>query len=302
MWVDYVCCFARPTWVERRILRYSIWVPRLARLTFRLVLLLVIVVAPKVVAQGTEEFDSYKLRFGGFWVYSTPTGTLQGSADTDIGAIDLTKDLHFNTYSTFFGKLDWKFTHKNHIYVWGSRLTSSKETVLNRTITFEGKTFEAGLTTQANLDSPAYGFGYQYDIIRRRRGHLGLGVQFNIFDSSASIKAAAQVTADGVHHAAVSASASQLAPIPVAGPEFRYYITDSPRAFVDGQVYGMYFFGYGNYVSAWGSFGVTITKHLSAKAGYQLGSRLVVNRDTSTNRIGLDLTEKGPTVGVEFQF
>jgi hypothetical protein len=63
-------------------------------------------------AQGTEEFDSYKLRVAGYWVYSTPTGTLQGSADTDIGAIDLTKDLHFNTYSTFFGKLDWKFTHK----------------------------------------------------------------------------------------------------------------------------------------------------------------------------------------------
>jgi hypothetical protein len=116
-------------------------------------------------------------------------------------------------------------------------------------------------------------------------------LQFNAFDSSASIKAAAQVTADGVHHAAVSASASLLAPIPVAGHEFRFYLTDSPRVFVDGQVYGMYFFGYGNYVSAWGNLGVTITKHISAKAGYQLGSRLVVNRDTSSNRIGIDLTE-----------
>ena len=71
---------------------------------------------------------------------------------------------------------------------------------------------------------------------------------------------------------------------------------------LDGQVYGMYFFGYGNYVSASGSLGFTIVKHLSAKAGYQLGSRLVVNRDTSVNRIGLNLTEKGPTVGVEFSF
>jgi hypothetical protein len=257
---------------------------------------------PRLSAQNSEEFDSYKLRLGGYWVYSTPTGSVQGSADADMGAIDLTRDLHFNTYSTFFGKLDWKFTRKNHIYVFGSRLSSSRDVALNRTITFEGKTFEAGLTIQANLDSPAYGFGYQYDVIRRRRGHLGLGVQFNVFDSSASIKAAAQVTAGGVYHAAVSASASQLAPIPVAGPEFRYYVTDSPRVFVDGQVYGMYFFGYGNYVSAWGSLGITITKHLSAKAGYQLGSRLVVDRDTSTNRIGINLTEKGPIVGVEFSF
>jgi len=268
---------------------------RAARLVPSVIVLCVIVV-PKLPAQSTEEFDSYKVRLEGFWVYSTPSGTLQGSADS--GTIDLAKDLHFNDYSTFFGKLDWKFTHKNHLYVFGSRLTSSQETVLTRTITFQGKTFEAGLTTQSSLDSPLY----QYDIIRRRRGHLGLGVQFNVFDTTASISAAAQVTSDGVHHAAVSASASLLVPIPVAGPEFRYYLTNSPRVFVQGQVYGMYFFGYGNYVSAWGNLGFTINRHLSVDAGYQLGSRLVVNRDTSTNRIGLNLTEKGPAVGVELSF
>ena len=275
--------------------------PTSLRRRLSLVALCAIAVVSKLDAQSTEEFDSYKLRVAGFWVYSTPTGSLEGSANTDIGAIDLTKDLHFNTYSTFFGKLDWKFTHKNHIYIYGSRLTSSKETVLTRTFTFQGQTFEAGLTAQAGLDSPVYGFGYQYDIIRRRRGHLGIGVQVNVFDTQASIKAAAQVTGNGVHHAAVSASASQLAPIPVAGPEFRYYLTDSPRFFVDGQLYGMYFFGYGNYLATWGNLGVTITKHLSAKAGYQLGSRLVVSRETSTHRIGLNLTEKGPSVG-EFSF
>ena len=275
---------------------------RPARLISSLIVLCAILIVPKLPAQSTEEFDYYHVKLGGFWVYSTPTGTIQGSATTDLGPVDLVKDLNFQTYSTFFGKLDWKFTHKNHIYVFGSRLTSAQETVLTRTITFDGKTFVAGLTVQSSLDSPAYGFGYQYDIIRRKRGHLGLGLQFNVFDTTASIKAAAQVTADGVHHAAVSASDSLVAPIPVAGPEFRFYVTNSPRVFVDGQVYGMYFFGYGNYVSAWGSLGFTIVKHLSAKAGYQLGSRLVVNRDTSSNRIGLNLTEKGPTVGLEFSF
>ena len=258
--------------------------------------------APKSQAQSTEEFDTYHVRLGGFWVYATPTGTLQGSASTDLGPIDLVKDLHFESYSTFFGKLDWKFTHKNHIYVFGSRLNSSKETVLTRTITFEGQTFVAGLTIQSSLNSPLYGLGYQYDVIRRRRGHLGLGVQFNIFDTTASIRAAAQVTADGVHREAVSASHSLLAPIPVAGPEFRYYLTNSPRVFIDGQVYGMYLFGYGNYVSAWGNLGFTIAKHLSVKAGYQLGNRLVVNKDTSSGRIGLNLTEKGPTAGLELSF
>jgi hypothetical protein len=33
-----------------------------------------------------------------------------------------------------------------------------------------------------------------------------------------------------------------LPPIPVAGPQFRLYLTDSPRVFVEGNVYGMYLF------------------------------------------------------------
>ena len=83
---------------------------RAARLVPSVIVLCVIVV-PKLPAQSTEEFDSYRVRLEGFWVYSTPSGTLQGSADS--GTVDLTKDLNFNSYSTFFGKLDWKFTHKN---------------------------------------------------------------------------------------------------------------------------------------------------------------------------------------------
>ena len=129
--------------------------PTSLRRRLSLVALCAIAVVPKLAAQSTEEFDSYKLRVSGYWVYATPTGSLEGSANTDIGAIDLTKDLHFNNYSTFFGKLDWKFTHKNHIYIVGSRLTSSRETVLSRTFTFQGQTFDAGLITQASLDSPA---------------------------------------------------------------------------------------------------------------------------------------------------
>jgi len=52
-----------------------------------------------------------------------------------------------------------------------------------------------------------------------------------------------------VHHGAVSAEGSLLAPIPVFGPQFRYYLTDSPRLFVEGNLLGMHLFGYGNFVS-----------------------------------------------------
>jgi len=272
---------------------------RPARFLLGLLSLCLIAVLPKVQAQ--EEFDSYRLRLEGFWLYSMPSGTFQGSADS--GTVNLTQDLHFDSYSTFAGKLDWKFTHKNHFYVVAIPFNSSKEVVLSRTIVFQGQTFETGLTVHGNLDSTMYGFGYQYDIIRRRRGHLGLAVQFNAFDGHASISAAAQVIgSSGVQQQAVSASGSLLAPLPLAGPEFRLYLTNSPRVYVEGNVYGMYFFGYGNYVSSYGLLGFSVNRHVSLNAGYALSSRLIVNRDTSTNRIGINMTQKGPLVGVEFSF
>ena len=100
----------------------------------------------------------------------------------------------------------------------------------------------------------------------------------------------------------ISANKSLLAPIPVAGPQARFYLTNSPRVYVEGNLYGMYFFGYGNFVSTSDNVRVTLTKHLSVNAGDQLGSRLNVNVDRKKDRLGLSLTQKGPIVGAEVSF
>jgi hypothetical protein len=247
-----------------------------------------------------EDFDNYHLRIDTAWYYSDPTGTIHGSATTDNGTIDLNKDLGFSSYSTFAGKADWKFTRKNHLYVSVIPFNFSRQTVLNRTITFQGQTFNAGLTTSSSLDTLFVAPGYQYDIIRRRRGHLGIGLQMDLFNTTGKISAAAQVTGDGVHHAAVSATGSLLAPIPVAGPSFRYYVTDSPKVFIEGNVYGMYLFGYGNFVSTAGNIGFTLSKHFSLLGGYQLASHLVVNN--ANDRIGLRFVQRGAVVGLETSF
>lgn len=273
---------------------------RLARLLAGLTLAMAVAAPALHAADDTDDFDSYKLKVDGYWFLSYPSGSFQGMNET--GTINLQRDVGFKAYSTFTGKLDWKFTRKNHIYIVGSSYDQTRSFTLNRTIMFQGQTFDVGLTARANLSAPLIAPGYQYDIIRRKRGHLGVGVQINTFDAHASINAAAQVTSDGVHHAAVSASGSLVAPIPVAGPQFRLYLTNSPRLYVEGNVYGMYLFGYGNFVSTADNLGLTLTKHLSVNAGYQLGSRLVVNSNSSANRIGIHLTQKGPIVGLEAWF
>jgi hypothetical protein len=247
-----------------------------------------------------QDFDVYKLRINGYWFHSNPSGNFQSAGQRGFGLVDINKDLDFSSFDSFVGKVDWKFTRKNHLYFGASPLTQSNQTVLNRTIVFQGQTFDVGLTTKAELRSNVYALGYQYDIIRRRRGHLGVALQINLLDSQAKISAVAQ-TAGGMQQVARSASASLLAPIPIAGPEFRLYLTNSPRLYVEGNVFGMYLFGYGNYVSSAGVLGLTLSKHLSMKGGYQLGSRLEVKSNT-TDRIGLRLTQVGSIVGLELSF
>jgi hypothetical protein len=70
-----------------------------------------------------------------------PYGQSPGASDT--GSIELNKDLGFNSYSTFSGKMAWKFTRKNHFYVSITPLDTSRQTVLNRSFPFQGQTFTA---------------------------------------------------------------------------------------------------------------------------------------------------------------
>jgi hypothetical protein len=272
----------------------------IARLLVGLALLAAVVAPRMYAADKDDDFDSYKVRLYGFWFYSNPSGNFQGSSENDV--IDLNKDLNFSSYSTFAGKLDWKFTRRNHMTLAGSAFDQSRTLTLNRTIIYQGQTFDAGLVTHAQLSAPLYAPGYQYDIIRRKRGHLGVAVQIDPFDAKATMNAAAQVTGDGVQHAAVSAKGSLLAPIPEAGPDFRYYLTNSLRLYVEGNVLGMYLFGHGNFVSAADDVAFTLTRHMSVNAGYQLGSHLVVNNSSSSDRIGIHLTQKGPIVGTAANF
>jgi hypothetical protein len=275
------------------------------RLLMTLAALAVFAAAPLVHAadnaDNSEELDVYRLRVDAFWFYSNPSGHIQGSGETD--RIDVNSDLGFNSYSTFSGFVDWKFTHKNHLTVAVSPFQQSRTTVLKRTITYQGQTFEAGLMTHANLKANLYAPGYQYDIIRRRRGHVGVGVQLDLFDTKATLSAQLQTfSLSGMHVSAISGSGSLVAPIPVAGPQYRFYLMDSGRLFIEGNLYGMYLFGYGDFLSTADNLGVTINKHLSLNAGYALGSRFVVNNNSSSNRIGVHLVQQGALAGLEVSF
>ena len=268
------------------------------KLIFYLALLLTFVVIPQIAStQDDEGVEEYKVRITALWFRSSPTITMEAAGHN--GLVNFNRDFNFNDYSTFSGKIDWKFTHKNHLFFVVTPFNQSRGAVLTRTVTFRGQTFTTGINANADLQATAYGIGYQYDFIRRKRGHLGIALQANLIDTKGTLNAVAQVTSNGVHQAAASAQASLLAPVPVAGPEYRLYLI-SQRLFVEGNLNGMWLFGYGNYLSTFNDLGFALGKHLAAKAGYAYASRLRVN-DTR-GRIGLSLDQRGPTAGFDISF
>lgn len=248
-------------------------------------------------AQEESDFDAHSVRFDGFWFYSQPSGSFHGTGSQ--GRLDLQRDAEFDSYHTGASRIEWKFTRKNHLYLGFLPINHSKQTVLSRTVTFEGQTFGAGLSVSARLQTYVMMPGYQYDIIRRRRGHLGIVAQLDLFYIKGTLKASAQ-TLNGTSYVAEASSSIIRAPLPVAGPDFRYFLTRSGRVFVAGNLLGMYFFGYGNFISSYGALGVRVNRYFNIQGGYQLASRLDIK--SKTDRIGLNLTQRGAIAGAEFSF
>ena len=140
--------------------------------------------------------------------------------------------------------------------------------------------------------------GYQYDIIRRKRGSFGLEVQLNILDLGGKLSASAQVN-NGVPQSANFASGQVRLPLPIGGPTLRYFFI-SNKLFIDANLLGMYFFGYGHYVSTLGTLGFNLAKHIAIRGGYTISSRFAIT--TRATRIGANLSQQGGIAGLEFSF
>jgi hypothetical protein len=265
------------------------------RLSTRILLTIfaILVVLPMLRAQETGDLDAYKWRATGAWWFSHPTGSFHAS--TDLVSFDFNKDFHFGDYSTFSGSLDWHFKRKHHLILLVNPIYSSKTATMTEDITFQGVTYHVGASVSADLNSLSFMPGYQYDIIRRRQGYLGIVAALNLLDTKGSLTGTG--TLNNVS-ATYTSSASVLAPLPIVGPKARWYpMHDSDRFSLDGAFQGMYFFGYGNFIYTHGSAQVKLHKNLSLKAGYQMGTRFTVHG--KADQVGLRLTQQGPVAGLE---
>lgn len=244
-------------------------------------------------AGQTTDLDAYKLRVAGSWWFSQPTGSFHAAGNN--GSFDLSKDFDFGSYSTFTGKIDWHFKRKHHFIMGISPVTSDKTVVAMRDIEFQGVTYHAGAQVTGTIQSLSFSPGYQYDIIRRNRGFLGFAAQVYMLNTTATLKGIG--TLNDVS-ATRSTSGSVFAPLPTIGPQFRWYPLHSfDRLSLDGFLQGMYFFGYGDFLSTRATLGVRLHPHLNLRAGYQMGTDLSIHG--TNDRLGVRLVQKGPVAGIE---
>jgi hypothetical protein len=265
-------------------------------LIFTAVLVCIFVSLTQAYGQDGDR-DAYKWRVEGNWWYTHPTGYFGLNGSNGNNYFDINKDFHFHSYSTFSGKIDYHWRNKHHILLNITPVYNSRTVTIGRDITFQGQTFPVGALVTAKVNSLNIAPGYQYDILRRDSGFLGIEADFNLLNTSGSLTGMGL----GNQQRTQTASKSFFAPLPAVGPIGRWYpLPNSDRLSIEASFRGMYFFGYGNFLSSRGNVGYLVTKHLSLRGGYQLGSRLSVHGNG--DQIGLQTSEKGPTAGIEYSF
>jgi hypothetical protein len=238
--------------------------------------------------------ESYKIRVVGQFWYATPTASIAGSSSEVPISFD--QVIGFQQYSTFNAFLDWHFKRKHHLTFAVSPNQTTRSAVLKQNITFRDTTFLAGSSVTGELHNYSFAPGYRYDIIHNPRGHFGILVQIDLLDFKASITG---TVLQSEQTNSTTASGSLFAPLPVAGPDGRFYFAKN-HVYVDANLKGMYFFGYGNFIATAGTVGVRLGNHVDVVGGYELGSHLAIHGTNS--RLDVRQTQHGPTAGLAFNF
>jgi hypothetical protein len=250
-----------------------------------------------------DELDNAKWKVQANAWLSQPSGNFKDNSNAGTGNFDLQRDFGFGDYVTFSGQVNWRFKRKHHLLLSAEPVVSSRTTTIERTIEWQGETYNVGATVKAHVGSLILTPGYQYDFFRRRTWNLGLLVNLNLIYTDASLGLAGSATGGGGGSASGSMEKTGrlFAPLPAIGPSFRWYpVPKWGPWYIDGNATAMSFFGYGNFYSANGMVGVPFRQHWDIRAGYLLGSRLKITG--SSDQIGVRLTQKGAVAGVIYRW
>ena len=163
------------------------------------------------------------------------------------------------------------------------------ETIITRTITFQGRTFTIGVPATADISWKLYKFGYEWDFVSRERGFFGVIVDLKYNKVEAAIDSPALTAA---------ATTDVTAPIPTIGVIGRGYI--APNVSVTGEFTGMSVTPGEDELKFWDFdlYGtVSVGRNFGVQGGYRsVVADYIVDEDTG------DLKMKGLYFGAVVRF
>jgi opacity protein-like surface antigen len=213
----------------------------------------------------------------------------EGLVGSGIGEVDFVRE--FGIVDKSFPNFRVALGRSHKLRVSHAKFSYDPETVIQRTFTFQGRTFALDTPASADIEWDLWTLGYEWDVVSRERGFFGIVADLKYNRIKASIASPAL---------AAAAATDTTAPVPTIGVAGRSYIGSVLS--VGGEFTGL--------KSGWGGLDVkftdfdvnaTIVPNSRIGIGAQVGYRSVVADYVVDEDTG-NLKMKGPYFGVIARF
>lgn len=224
-----------------------------------------------------------------FWT-PTPELTLQSGAITSatgITNIDFVQE--FGIENEMFPEIRFS-VGRSHKFRFGYvPVKYEADAIIQRTITFQGRTFTVGVPASTEIKWDLWRFGYEWDFVSREQGYFGVvaELKYNKLDASVVSPALSQ-----------TAATEQNAPVPTIGVAGRGYV--HPLVAISGEFTGLKI-NSDEFEASFFDFDINGSVTFGRYIGVQGGYRAVTVDYTIEEDIG-DLKLKGPYIGAIVSF
>ena len=169
------------------------------------------------------------------------------------------------------------------------KLSYEAEATIQRTFTFQGRTFSVGAPASTDIEWDLWTFGYEWDVVSRDRGFFGIVTDLKYNKIKASVDSPALRS---------TAATDTSAPVPTVGVIGRGYL--APMVAITGEFTGLKI-GRDNFDVKFTDFDINgmvlFGRHVGAQVGYRsVVVEYIVDEDTG------DLKMQGPYFGGVVRF
>jgi len=244
--------------------------------TFFFVAAILLVAQPLKAQESPGKVYGYEV--SGSWLGFAPHGDVQTNSNRVEFSSDLGIDNVQSQAAFWFLIKPW---YRSGLFAEFIPYRFDGEQTITRSFRFGGVTYTANQPVTAKATLNYVSFGYLHDVVNRARieGRLLAGVAYFGLRSSATSPSVG------------TAEVNRDVPFPLVGFLARYSPSEASHFSIRGDIRGMTFGSYGNYIDVSGALAYNVSQHITLEAGY----RAVDGQGHHKTR-GADLNFRGPTI------